>query len=200
MRSLYVAGNTWLHRLKPAIKLATLAVFAAAVFLTRNPVVPGAALVLAGLTYFGLGQPLRSAMRPLLPILLTVAVVALFNLLVNSAEDALLTLLRLSALVLMAAAVTATTGISDFIDTIAAAARPLERAGLVKASDIGLAVGLVIRFVPEILARYQAIREAHAARGLAVRPSTLLGPLIIQTLKDADSIAAAIDARGIRGQ
>lgn len=200
MRSLYVAGDTWLHRLKPAIKLAALAVFAAAVFMTRNPVVPGATLGLAGLAYFGLGQPLRAAMRPLLPILATVTLVALFNLLVNSADDALLTLLRLSALVLMAAAVTATTGVSDFIDTIAAAARPLERAGLVKASDIGLAVGLVIRFVPEILARYQAIREAHAARGLAVRPSTLLGPLIIQTLKDADSIAEAIDARGIRGQ
>jgi biotin transport system permease protein len=31
-----------------------------------------------------------------------------------------------------------------------------------------------------------------------VQPTTLLAPLIILTLKDADNIAAAIDARGIR--
>jgi biotin transport system permease protein len=70
--------------------------------------------------------------------------------------------------------------------------------GLVRAADIGLAVGLVVRFVPEIFDRYQAIREAHEARGLKVRLSTILVPLIILTLRDADSIAAAIDARGIR--
>jgi len=56
----------------------------------------------------------------------------------------------------------------------------------------------VVRFVPEILGRYQAIKEAHAARGIKVRPVTLLAPLIILTLRDADNIAAAIDARGFR--
>jgi biotin transport system permease protein len=84
------------------------------------------------------------------------------------------------------------------MDEITSLARPLEKTGLVRADDIGLAVGLVIRFVPEILGRYTAIREAHIARGLKVRPATILVPLIILTLKDADNIAAAIDARGIR--
>jgi biotin transport system permease protein len=97
-----------------------------------------------------------------------------------------------------AAAVTATTTIAEFIDEITLLARPLERIGLVQANDVGLAVGLVVRFVPEILGRYQAIKEAHAARGIKVRPVTLLAPLIILTLRDADNIAAAIDARGIR--
>jgi biotin transport system permease protein len=84
------------------------------------------------------------------------------------------------------------------MDEITSLARPLEKTGLVRADDIGLAVGLVIRFVPEILGRYTAIREAHISRGLKVRPATILVPLIILTLKDADNIAAAIDARGIR--
>jgi biotin transport system permease protein len=69
-----------------------------------------------------------------------------------------------------------------------------------KAADISLAIGLVLRFVPEIAARYEGLKEAHRARGLPVRLSQILGPLIISTLKDADSIAQAIDARGIRGQ
>jgi biotin transport system permease protein len=70
----------------------------------------------------------------------------------------------------------------------------------VKASDLGLAIGLVIRFLPEVLGRYQAIRDAHHARGLKPKPLTLAVPLIILTLRNADEIAAAIDARGIRGQ
>ena len=112
----------------------------------------------------------------------------------------MVTVLRLSTLMLLGAAVTATTTVSAFIETITRAAAPLERIGLVKASDIGLSVGLVVRFVPEILSRYEAIREAHRARGIRPKISTILGPLIIATLKDADNIAEAIDARGIRGQ
>ncbi|MGO7565317.1 CbiQ family ECF transporter T component, partial [Rhizobium johnstonii] len=80
---------------------------------------------------------------------------------------------------LLAATVTATTSITEFIDEVTALARPLERTGWVQADDIGLALGLVLRFVPEIVGRYQAIREAHNARGLKVRPTTLLAPLII---------------------
>jgi biotin transport system permease protein len=79
-------------------------------------------------------------------------------------------------------------------------ARPLERLGLMKAADLGLALGLVLRFVPEIAQRHEALKEAHAARGIPFKLSRMLGPLIISTLKDADRIAEAIDARGIRGQ
>jgi biotin transport system permease protein len=96
--------------------------------------------------------------------------------------------------------VTATTTIADFIAAITALLLPLERLGLMKASDGGLAFGLVLRFVPEIANRYEMLKEAHAARGLVLRPHRIIGPLIISTLKEADAIAQAIDARGIRGQ
>lgn len=129
---------------------------------------------------------------------LTILFVALFSLLFNPWHVAVVTVLRLSALMLFAATVTATTTVTAFIDEITLLATPLERLGVAKAADIGLAVGLVVRFLPEILNRYDAIREAHAARGLKVRASTVLVPLIILTLRDADNIAAAIDARGIR--
>lgn len=101
---------------------------------------------------------------------------------------------------LLAASVTATTGIGDFIDEITLAAMPLERLCILQAADVGLSIGLVIRFVPEVVSRYQTIREAHFARGLKVRPLTVAVPLIILTLRSADEIAAAIDARGIRRQ
>ncbi|PLU73700.1 transporter, partial [Sinorhizobium medicae] len=74
--------------------------------------------------------------------------------------------LRLMALVLFAAAVTATTTIGAFMDEVTVLLRPLERLGLLRAADVGLALGLVLRFVPDIFARYQALAEAHRARGL----------------------------------
>lgn len=200
MKSLYVDGDTWLHRVAPEIKLSALAVFALALFFTRATLPLAAALLVAALIYFRPGQPLAAALRILKPVILTILVVALFNLVFTSAEEAVVTVLRLSALALMAAAVTATTGIGQFVEIVTRAARPLEKTGLVRAADIGLAVGLVIRFLPDILGRYHAIREAHWARGLKIRPLTVLAPLIILTLKDADAIAAAIDARGIRRQ
>ena len=200
MRSLHVAGNSPMHRLAPAVKIAGLALVAVLIFLTRDPRLLVPVLVAAGLLYFTLGQPLRAALSPLKPVFLTIAIVGLFHLVATSAEEAMVTVLRLSTLMLLGAAVTATTTVSAFIETITRAVSPLERLGLVKASDIGLSVGLVVRFVPEILSRYEAIREAHRARGIRPKMTTMLGPVIIATLKDADNIAQAIDARGIRGQ
>ena len=95
---------------------------------------------------------------------------------------------------------TATTRIGDFMETITWALQPAERLGIVRAADVGLALGLVLRFLPDIFAHYEGLREAHAARGIAFRPLRAIRPLIILSLKEADAIAAAIDAMGIRGR
>jgi biotin transport system permease protein len=198
MQSLFVEGNSAMHRLSARAKLIVLASLGVVLFTTAN--IPGlcvAVLAIAAL-YLSIGLPVRPALARLKPIFLTILVVAVFSLAFNPWHGAVVALLRLTALMLFAATVTATTTITQFIDEITLLARPLERIGLVRADDVGLAVGLVVRFVPDILGRYQAIREAHVARGLKVRPTTVLVPLIILTLKDADNIAAAIDARGVR--
>ncbi|WP_017963091.1 energy-coupling factor transporter transmembrane component T family protein [Rhizobium leguminosarum] len=198
MQSLYVEGNSVMHRLSPRLKLLSLTIFGVVLFISGNLALLSIAVLLTAVLYRMVGLPFADGLRRLRPVLLTIAVVALFNLIFNPWQEALVPLLRLTALMLLAATVTATTSITEFIDEVTALARPLERTGWVQADDIGLALGLVLRFVPEIVGRYQAIREAHKARGLKVRPTTLLAPLIILTLKDADNIAAAIDARGIR--
>ncbi|AJC78185.1 cobalt ABC transporter permease protein [Rhizobium etli bv. phaseoli str. IE4803] len=198
MQSLYVEGNSVMHRLSPRLKLLSLTTFGIVLFITDDLVLLSIAVLMTSVVYRMVGLPLGEALRRLRPVFLTIAVVALFNLIFNPWQQALVPLLRLTALMLLAATVTATTSITEFIDEVTTLARPLERTGLVQADDIGLALGLVLRFVPEIVERYQAIREAHRARGLKVRPTSLLAPLIILTLRDADNIAAAIDARGIR--
>jgi len=198
MQSLYVEGNSMMHRLSARAKLLILATLGVVLFASDDIVLLSLGVFVAGALYLSIRLPLRQAFARLKPILLTIVVVALFSLAFNPWHGAVVTLLRLTALTLFAAGVTATTTIAQFMDEITSLARPLEKTGLVRADDIGLAVGLVIRFVPEILGRYTAIREAHVSRGLKVRPATILVPLIILTLKDADNIAAAIDARGIR--
>lgn len=198
MQSLYVEGNSPMHRLSPRVKLVSLAVFGVLLFVSQNIALLSGFVLLTAVVYRTTGLPLGEGLRRLRPVFLTIAVVALFNLLFNPWQAALVPVLRLTALMLLAAAVTATTSIAAFIDEVTALARPLERTGFVQADDIGLALGLVLRFVPEIVGRYRAIREAHKARGLKVRPTSLLAPLIILTLRDADNVAAAIDARRIR--
>jgi biotin transport system permease protein len=200
MKTLYVEGDTFLHGLTPRTKLLGLAALSLVLFLVHSPAVLSVAALLGVIVYSSLRLGWRQSWLRLRPILLTIAIVGLFTLVLNGRHDALVVATRLTALALFAAAVTATTSTGDFIDEITRLAMPLERLGLVKAADIGLSIGLVIRFVPEILSRYQAIRDAHRARGLKVRPLTLAVPLIILTLKNADEIAAAIDARGIRAQ
>jgi biotin transport system permease protein len=198
MQSLYVDGDTWVHRLSPRAKLLVLAGLGFGLFITDRIGLLAVAALAAIVLYSTVGLSLRAALTRLRPTLVVIVFVAAFSLLFTPLHAAVATVLRLVALVLFAASVTATTTIGQFIDEITDLARPLEKLGLVRAADIGLAVGLVVRFVPEIIARHAAIREAHEARGLTIRLSTTLVPLIILTLRDADSIAAAIDARGIR--
>lgn len=198
LNGLDIEGASPLHRMPVRGKLILLFLAAIGLFLVSDLRLLAPALVLAVALYLSTGIGLAEAIRRTRFVLFTVLLVALMNWFFHSLHEALIVVCRLSALVLIAAAVTATTGISAFMDEITRLITPLERFGFVRAADVSLAVGLVIRFVPEIFARYQDIADAHRARGLPVRPLTTLTPLIILTLKDADTIAMAIDARGFR--
>ena len=200
LTGLDIEGDTPLHRAPARAKLVGLFVAAVGLFAVSSPWLLAAAAIVAAGLYASTGIAAPEATRRVRFVLFTVLLVAAANYVFHSAADALAVLFRLSALVLLAAAVTATTTISAFMDEIALLLRPLERFGLVRAADVSLAVGLVLRFAPEILARYAEIREAHRARGLPVRPLGVLVPLVILTLRDADTIAMAIDARGFRRQ
>jgi biotin transport system permease protein len=199
LTSLHVEGKSLLHRIPVKPKLFGLMVFGLALYFISQPLALSAVLLLTGALYLSTGVGLTEGLRRLKPVLFTIAFLAVVNVFVLSPLEALVTTLRLVAILFIAAAVTASTRIADFMAAVTDLARPLERLGLLKAADLGLALGLVLRFVPEIAGRYESLKEAHAARGIPIKLSRLLGPLIISTLKDADRIAEAIDARGIRG-
>ncbi|MGG7519504.1 CbiQ family ECF transporter T component [Allorhizobium undicola] len=199
MISLYVAGNGPLHRLPAAFKLLSLAVLAGVVLSLPGVGLLALAAALALGLYICAARPVLRALIALRPLAFSIALIAGFTALLAGPSDGLLALLRLSALALLAAAVTASTTLEEFMAVIERAARPLEKLGLAHAADLSLAVGLALRFLPDVLTRYRAIAEAHQARGQKLKPVTLIGPLMISVLREADAIASAIDARGIRG-
>jgi biotin transport system permease protein len=200
LTSLYVEGRSWFHRVPVRAKLIALLTLSIALFATNSPFVLLPAFLFCGGLYLSLGLTPRQAFARVGFVFFTILVLAVVNLFLIPLPQVLALVLRLVALVLFAAAVTATSTIGAFMDEVTILLKPFERLGLLRAADVSLALGLVLRFVPDIFARYQAISEAHRARGLPIRPLTIIGPLIILTLKDADTIAAAIDARGFRRQ
>lgn len=194
--SLYVPGATLLHRMSAGYKLTGLLVAGVSLFLTSDPLLLG----LAALAAAGLIIAIRAPMNRLRPQLTGIALILAFVVvatgLLNGWSPALVVLFRVAALVLFALAVTITTRFSDLLDTVELGLSPMERLGMVNASQVSLAVSLVLRFLPEIFKHAQEVREAQAARGLEASPLALVVPLVVRTLKNADVIADAIDARG----
>jgi biotin transport system permease protein len=193
-------GDGVMQRLPPGLKLAALFALSMLLFFFTAPSHLGIA---AGMVLLGSLLASRDAVVAWLrswPLLLTIVIVAIWTAYASGFEAAAVVLMRLGALSLFATLVTTTTTAGQFIETITRLAGPLERVGLANARDIGLAMGLVMRFIPDVRARYRAIADAHRARSLKMGFTTLLVPMLIGTLKSADEIADAIDARGIRSQ
>ncbi|ATB40696.1 transmembrane component BioN of energizing module of biotin ECF transporter [Cystobacter fuscus] len=103
--------------------------------------------------------------------------------------------LRLAVLVLLAMLVSLTTRASDQLDTLQRALRPLARFG-VSPARLGLLLALTLRFIPLVATWVHEVREAQRARGLEHHPLAVLVPLLVKTLRTADALAEAIDARG----
>ncbi|MFI0221677.1 CbiQ family ECF transporter T component [Streptomyces lydicus] len=193
--SLYVPGTSPLHRAGARWKLAALLLCGVAVFLTTSVAVLGPAAAVALALLLSVRAPREQLVRQLRGPLLVLAAVVAVAALTESVHAALVVGLRLVVLLLSALSVTLTTRTSELQDVLELVLRPLDRAGLVNASAVALAVSLALRFIPEVFRQFQEIREAQAARGLRGSPLALLVPLVIRVLRSAEDIAAAIDAR-----
>ena len=195
MLSLYVPGDSIVHRLPAGTKLLMLFAGSIALFAVSGiPVHAGGLLVLAGL--FRVARlPWRETLHQLRPALLFLVPIFLFHVFLTDWVLGLETVLRIVVLLALAVLVTLTTRLSDMIDVIERVARPLRHAGI-NPSRVGMMLSMVIRFVPLMMREAQEILEAQRARGLDRSAIALLVPLLIKTLKMADDLSDAIEARG----
>lgn len=192
---LYVDRRTPIHALPPAAKLAALAAAGIGVFLVADPV--WLAALLAGVV--GLMAvarvPLAQAAHQLRPIAILLAVIFVVHGVFTTWEQGLVVALRFAALLLLALVVTFTTRVSAMIETLERALRPLAAIG-VNPSKVSLTLSMALRFIPLIAARAVAVREAQRARGLERNLVALVMPLLVKTLRMANDLSDAIEARG----
>ena len=195
MLSLYVPGDSLIHRIPAGTKLVLLFAGSIALFAVSNiPLHVGELLAIAGLFHVA-RLPWRAVLRQLRTALLFMVPIFLFHVFITDWVLGLETVLRILALLLFAVLVTLTTKLSDMIDVLERAFRPMAYLGI-NPSKASMMLSMVIRFIPLMMREAQEILEAQRARGLDRNAIAVLVPLLIKTLKMADDLSDAIDARG----
>lgn len=191
---LYVPRESPLHRLRPAPKLVAVLVAGVVVFWVRDWRVLLALLALT-LSLYGLARLGWRAswvqLRPSLGVLLFLFVV---QSLLADVESGAVTVLRFGVLLLLSSLVTLTTRVSDLLAALERAMQPLARVG-VNPAKVSLAVSLTLRFIPVVVQTVNDVRDAQRARGIEKNMVALTVPVIVRTLKMADDVADAIEAR-----
>lgn len=191
---LYLHAHSPLHSLRPGIKVACLAVFGTLAFMVSDWRVLLGCFASVLLLYALARIPWRTAFDQIRPTLWLLLAIFVIQALIDSWMVGFIVVLRFAMLILMAALVTLTTRASAMIEALEAGLRPLRHVGL-NPSKISLALSLALRFIPVISDITQEVREAQRARGLHRNILALAIPIVVRTLKMADDIADAIEAR-----
>jgi biotin transport system permease protein len=131
-------------------------------------------------------------LKPIVPLLVIIGGLQGFS---THWKDGASVVLRLLLMVLVADLVTMTTTMSALMDAVEPLFRLLRPLG-VNSRRIALSVALVLRFIPVLLANWRAREEAWRARSRRRVPLRIVVLFLIETLRLADQVAEALDARG----
>lgn len=193
---LYVPRESPLHRLRPAPKLLVVLLAGVVVFWVRDWRVLLALLALT-LALYGLARlgwrASWAQLRPSMGVLLFLFVV---QSLLAGVESGAVTVLRFGVLLLLSSLATLTTRVSDLLAALEWAMQPLVHVG-VNPAKISLAVSLTLRFIPVVVQTVSDVRDAQRARGIEKNMVALTVPVVVRTLKMADDVADAIEARSL---
>ena len=191
---LYLHRDSPVHALPAGAKLLALLVLSTGLVLFPSLPVVSAALG----TTLGLYALARLRPREVAPVLRLSALVLgplfVLHALLSGWGPALEAVLRLAVLLWLATLVSLTTRASELLAALERALRPLARFG-VSPARLGLLLSLTLRFIPLLATWLREIQEAQRVRGLERNPVAVLVPLLVKTLRTADTLADAIDAR-----
>lgn len=207
MLSLYLSQPSWLHRIPAGTKLLSL-VFASVLLLPAEQFwILGLAVLTAIAAFLSLRRPgrrrlwaLSKALGPMLVLLGLFQVVALVishgwqTGLFIGLEAAGTTLLRLLALILLADLVTLSTPTQDLVAALGPVLKPLRLLGLSE-QRLGLAIGIMLRWVSLLQANWSETRTAFAARGCSRPRMRITGPVMQRSAHTAQSLSESLAAR-----
>jgi energy-coupling factor transport system permease protein len=221
----YHPADSPLHDLDPRAKLLATAVLVMGLFLVTS--IPGLLLVgaaLAVLVIVGRVPPVE-LLRLLRPVLILVALTALFQVLFSregemlfswgvlevhegGLEKGLFLALRIVLLVSAAGLLTATTTPVALADGMEDLLSPLKRLRF-PAHEVAMMMTIALRFIPTLYEEAQKVIKAQAARGADFSEGGLVArlratvpvlvPLTVGAFRRADELAEAMESRGYRG-
>ncbi|EQC01092.1 energy-coupling factor transporter transmembrane protein EcfT [Photorhabdus temperata] len=190
----YDPGSSLVHRISPGFKIISLIILGTLLFIVPRIDLSIAALTGIVLLYLLARISLKTAWAQLRPAVWIFALIFIVQVFLHHWTAGVLVVIRLASLLLLASLVTLTTRSSDMIDA-------LEK-GLwwlyyfrINPGKVSLALSLALRFIPVLASITEEVREAQKARGLDKSVIAIAVPVIVRTLKMADDISAAIEAR-----
>ncbi|MEP5728963.1 MAG: energy-coupling factor transporter transmembrane component T [Sulfitobacter sp.] len=124
-----------------------------------------------------------------------VAVILVWHMVTGDGWGGALVVIRMLTAVALANLVTMTTRLSDMMGVVHGLMTPLRRIGL-RTQGIEVAMALVVRFTPVLVAKGRALTMAWRARS-ARRPGwRIILPFAVTAIDDAEHVAQALRARG----
>ncbi len=192
---IYLHRESPVHRLPAGAKVLLLLAGGTALLLVDDLRAVAAVLAVIAALYAVARIPLKVLVAQVRPAFWVFLFIFLFQLFTRDAAFAGMVVARFVALLLLASLVTLTTPVSAMIDAIERGIGWVRRFGI-NPAKISLGLSLALRFIPVVAKIAAEVREAQRARGLEHSVVAIAVPVIIRTLKMADDVANAIDARG----
>ena len=216
----YRPGSSFAHRLDPRAKIAFVILFFVAAFCAQGPAGLAVLAAAAAASQAASGATLARALRQVKPFAWLMVFVAIFDALFVRSGAVILeagpicvsaggiafgveNVVRFACLLLGTSALMATTSPSALTDGFALLSRPLARVG-VRTDRAQLAVSMTFRFVPTLVAEFDRIRIAQAARAAnfggnvaerTISTVPVLVPLFSSALRRSETLAFAVESR-----
>jgi energy-coupling factor transport system permease protein len=220
----YFPGKSFIHRLDPRTKILCIIVYITLIFCIKNMIGYGVVAVFTALVILSSKIPVRFVLKGIKPIMLFVAVTAIFNLFLTDGRllwqwgflkityeglmAAVYMVLRLFFLTLGTSVLTLTTSPIALTDGIERLLSPLKKIG-VPAHEFAMMMTIALRFVPTLLEETDKIIKAQTARGADFESGNIVSrakamipiliPLFISAFRRADDLAVAMECRCYRG-
>lgn len=203
MLTLYRPGDGWLHRMQAGPKLLVVLGVVLGVSLLP-PQWAGAAIAvaaaIAGYAVAGLGPRgagLKELGRQVYTLRWVIAITVVSQLIFLGPEPAVANTARIIAAITLAALLALTTRVTDLLDAIERGLGPLARLGL-DPQRAAFLLTITMSTIPVLGRRAAEVRDAQRARGARNNPLTFVVPFLIVSLKHADEVGDALNARGVR--
>ena len=221
----YIPGNSIVHRLDPRSKLVAMILLIMIVFWANNPITNVILFVVTGIFVALSEVPLSFFIKGLRSMFFLIAFTTLFQLFFISGGDVLFEMgffkitshgieqagiifCRFVLIIFFSTLLTLTTMPLSLATAIESLLGPLKRFK-VPVHEIGLMLSMSLRFVPTLMDDTIRIMNAQKARGVDFGEGNIIQkvkamipiliPLFATSLKRADSLATAMEARGYQG-